>query len=732
MKQKFVKFQNRLGKAYVPLLLIVFAVVLFGLMFSSVRQKDMNLHEGQVADETIRANKTIENTEETEQKRKLAAEAVAPEYTYQEDLADEQHQRIEKLFAMITTANQKTDKDYNDKVAKAKEGESIPQPTTADRIATLKSQFETLDQETVSFYQGFPSQFYQLVFGLTEAQLDSVETESLKLIDAVMIEHVRTTNIDELKQNSKDDVQFLNISTEMQQVVDYLIDHGVVVNDVYNEKKTNELKQTAKNDVQPVMIYQGEVIVREGSQIDQKALIKMDLLGMTNQNTTISPIIALGMAIVLQLLVLLYFVQQTTLEQQKRTFLIFYVFTMSVGILVMKFFQLFQTEQLSYIPLLFPAAFVPLVLSCFVNRRTGIISAIFQVIFSLFVFYDGVGTSYLTILLVSYMFEGTFATVIKRKRISEQLTPAIFWLILFPVLLSMVLVTYQGVQLSDPRFWSTILCVLAGCIISFLMSMGLHPYIELLVSDDSMIVLNELSNPNHPLLKQLLEEAPGTYHHSMMVANLSANAVAEIGGRSLLTRVACYYHDIGKVKHANFFVENLPDGAENPHNFLLPEDSRQIIFGHVIDGAKILEENHMPQMVVDICRQHHGTTLMRYFYVRAQERNPEVKEADFRYPGPKPQTKEAGIVNIADSCEAAVRAMNHPTNDKIKEFVHDLVQSRLEDGQLDECGLTMKEIRIVEKSMINGLCSTFHSRIKYPKMKSEAEKMKEEQEKRDE
>lgn len=204
----------------------------------------------------------------------------------------------------------------------------------------------------------------------------------------------------------------------------------------------------------------------------------------------------------------------------------------------------------------------------------------------------------------------------------------------------------------------------------------------------------------------------------MMVASLSANAVAEIGGRSLLTRVACYYHDIGKIKHANFFVENLPAGAENPHNFLLPEDSKQIIFGHVIDGAKILEEYNMPQMVIDICRQHHGTTLMKFFYVKAKERNPEIKESDFRYPGPRPQTREAGIVSIADTCEAAVRAMDHPTNEKIQAFVHNVIQDRISDGQLDECGLTMKEIRIIEKSLINGLCSTFHSRIKYTKNES--------------
>src|SRR5699024_5123667 len=167
-----------------------------------------------------------------------------------------------------------------------------------------------------------------------------------------------------------------------------------------------------------------------------------------------------------------------------------------------------------------------------------------------------------------------------------------------------------------------------GNVISLLLMVGLFPYIELLISDDSMIVLNELSNPNHPLLKQLLEEAPGTYHHSMMVANMSANAVAAINGRSLLTRVACCYHDIGKLKHANFFVENLPHGAENPHNFLLPEDSKQIIFGHVIDGAKILEQYHMPQMVIDICNQHHGTTLMKFFSVKAKERDPQTKESD--------------------------------------------------------------------------------------------------------
>ena len=155
-----------------------------------------------------------------------------------------------------------------------------------------------------------------------------------------------------------------------------------------------------------------------------------------------------------------------------------------------------------------------------------------------------------------YLFSGFLATVVKRKRMSEQVFPALMWVVVFPVFMAVVLMIYQGMSLTDGKTWTALIC--AGTVLSFLATMGLHPYIELLVTDDSMIVLNELSNPNHPLLKQLLEEAPGTYHHSMMVVSLSANAVAEIGGRSLLTRVACYYHDIGKIKHANFFVENLP------------------------------------------------------------------------------------------------------------------------------------------------------------------------------
>lgn len=731
LKYSLLKLRDKLGKAYIPILLLVFSCFLFIIMFGSVHQKRVEIKEGQLAENTIRANKNVENTYETAQKKKLAAEAVTPEYIYQEDTADVQHKRIEKLFKLIITANEKTDKDYEEKKAKAKKDETIPKPTTEERIANLKAQFESLDQDEVAFYQKFPNVFYENIFSLDENQIQQVKTESLKIVDEKMKDHVREADLDNIRQSAIEKIQFLDVTNTMQQEIRYIVNQGIVANDFANDKKTKEMRQNAMDAVPLAMIYQGEIIVREGTQIDSKAMEKLELLGMTNQNTSLFPMAALALAIVLQVFVLLFFTKQVAEEGKRRHFILFYVGAMSLSVVLMKFFQIFQSEQMMYISLFFPAAFTPLVLNYFVSRRAGVLAAVFQVIFSLFVFYNSIGTNSLTIILVSYMFSGLLATVVKRTRIAEQGLVAVFWVIIFPVSLEFILMVYQGMSFFDGKSWTMMICALAGTILSFLATMGLHPYIELLVTDDSVIVLNELSNPNHPLLKQLLEEAPGTYHHSMMVASLSANAVAEIGGRSLLTRVACYYHDIGKIKHANFFVENLPAGAENPHNFLLPEDSKQIIFGHVIDGAKILEDYHMPEMVIDICRQHHGTTLMKFFYVKAKERNSEISESDFRYPGPKPQTREAGIVSIADTCEAAVRAMDHPTNEKIQAFVHNVIQDRISDGQLDDCGLTMKEIRIIEKSLVNGLCSTFHSRIKYPKMKSEAEEMKVEQEKRD-
>lgn len=729
--EPFWKVYQKIGKFFLPLLFLLFFICSFLVIFTSVRTKSIHYYEGQVVEESIRANKTIENTEATKKRRQIAAEAVTPEYTFQEDIAKQQYQYVNRLFELVKKVEKNAQEKYQEALDNQKADDVAPSISVTDEIVDLKKQFESLDADSLTFYQNFDDTFYKELFSISSEELNEIQSLSLKYIDQEFKKQIKEADVTAILKELNQQVNELKTTETSKNLVKTILSKAIVPNSFLNEKKTEQLRQKARDDVQPVMIYQGEIIVREGSQIDAAAMEKLKLLGLTNQRGSIFPMVALILAIVLQLIVLYSITRQEKDLKRRIIKIVFYLLMMFVSIVVMKTIQVIQDESISYLSLLYPAMFTPFAVNVLLERRLAIVAALFQVILVNFIFYDAIGTSVVTIIVIAYLFAGLMGTLMKRHNLYKQRLQAMLLALGFPFFMNVIVVIMQGMSFSDTKTYLTLICGFIGNVISLLLMVGLFPYIELLVSDDSMIVLNELSNPNHPLLKQLLEEAPGTYHHSMMVANLSANAVAAINGRSLLTRVACYYHDIGKLKHANFFVENLPHGAENPHNFLLPEDSKQIIFGHVIDGAKILEQYHMPQMVIDICNQHHGTTLMKFFYVKAKERDPQTKESDYRYPGPKPQTKEAAVVSIADSCEAAVRAMDHPSNEKIQKFVHQLIESRILDGQLNESGVTLNELAIIEKSIVNGLCSTFHSRIKYPKMESEAKSMKEEQERRE-
>ncbi|CAI3419259.1 HD family phosphohydrolase [Enterococcus cecorum] len=729
--EPFWKVYQKIGKFFLPLLFLLFFICSFLVIFTSVRTKSIHYYEGQVVEESIRANKTIENTEATKKRRQIAAEAVTPEYTFQEDIAKQQYQYVNRLFELVKKVEKNAQEKYQEALDNQKADDVAPSISVTDEIVDLKKQFESLDADSLTFYQNFDDTFYKELFSISSEELNEIQSLSLKYIDQEFKKQIKEADVTAILKELNQQVNELKTTETSKNLVKTILSKAIVPNSFLNEKKTEQLRQKARDDVQPVMIYQGEIIVREGSQIDAAAMEKLKLLGLTNQRGSIFPMVALILVIVLQLIVLYSITCQEKDLKRRIIKIVFYLLMMFVSIVVMKTIQVIQDESISYLSLLYPAMFTPFAVNVLLERRLAIVAALFQVILVNFIFYDAIGTSVVTIIVIAYLFAGLMGTLMKRHNLYKQRLQAMLLALGFPFFMNVIVVIMQGMSFSDTKTYLTLICGFIGNVISLLLMVGLFPYIELLVSDDSMIVLNELSNPNHPLLKQLLEEAPGTYHHSMMVANLSANAVAAINGRSLLTRVACYYHDIGKLKHANFFVENLPHGAENPHNFLLPEDSKQIIFGHVIDGAKILEQYHMPQMVIDICNQHHGTTLMKFFYVKAKERDPQTKESDYRYPGPKPQTKEAAVVSIADSCEAAVRAMDHPSNEKIQKFVHQLIESRILDGQLNESGVTLNELAIIEKSIVNGLCSTFHSRIKYPKMESEAKSMKEEQERRE-
>lgn len=244
---------------------------------------------------------------------------------------------------------------------------------------------------------------------------------------------------------------------------------------------------------------------------------------------------------------------------------------------------------------------------------------------------------------------------------------------------------------------------------------GILPLIESVFDITTDFSLLELSNLNHPLLKRLSVEAPGTYHHSIIVGNLSEAAAQAIGANSLLARVGSYYHDVGKMEKAEYFVENQMDG-KNPHEKLTPRMSALILMNHVKRGAELADKYKLPSPIKDIILQHHGTTVMSFFYHKAVEKNgtENISEENYRYPGPKPQSKEAAIVMLADAVEAAARSLKEPTHSRLKGLIEELVDERFQKGELDESPLTLRDLERIKESFLQILAGIFHARVEYP------------------
>lgn len=265
--------------------------------------------------------------------------------------------------------------------------------------------------------------------------------------------------------------------------------------------------------------------------------------------------------------------------------------------------------------------------------------------------------------------------------------------------------------------WCAPAGMLSG-VLSSLVAMMLVPLLETLFNATTDVKLLELSNLNHPLLKEMVVKAPGTYHHSLVVGSMVESAAEEIGANPLLAKVMSYYHDIGKTEHAAYFIENQKPG-QNPHDHLSPHMSKTILIAHVKDGVELGLQYKLGKPIIDGIVQHHGTTLIAFFYNRALEAQDEsidqVSEDEFRYPGPKPQFREAALIMLADSIEAASRSLDEPTPVRLQNIVKNIIQRKFMDGQLDECNLTLRDLSIIEDAFIRILLGIYHQRIDYPK-----------------
>ena len=282
-----------------------------------------------------------------------------------------------------------------------------------------------------------------------------------------------------------------------------------------------------------------------------------------------------------------------------------------------------------------------------------------------------------------------------------------------------------GLLDSQPMNWPLLNLAVRNAawtfVASFLMT-GLLPFVERWFGVLTDLSLLEMGDVAHPLLQELVRRAPGTYNHSITVGSIAEAAAESIGARGLLVRIGAYFHDIGKMLKPWYFAENQgPDG--NRHDSLAPELSTLIIIAHIKDGAELARKHHLPQPIIDFIVEHHGTTLIEYFYHRAAERSEAadngdtVHESSFRYPGPKPRTVEAAVLMLSDAVESACRTLVEPTPSRIENVVEEIAMKRLLDGQFDECGLTLKQLRLIEDSLVKSLSAVYHGRVKYPEAK---------------
>jgi putative nucleotidyltransferase with HDIG domain len=488
-----------------------------------------------------------------------------------------------------------------------------------------------------------------------------------------------------------------------------LVNQSIVPTMVLDVEETSRRRAAAMAEVESVMILRDQIIARRGEVLTTHQLTLLQDLGMLRAR--LDPQVIVG-----SLLLALVFValagaylrlyEGSIFKDASRLFLLVLLAT-----LVLLAAQL--TRGIS--PYLAPVA-----------AGTMLVASLLSPRLALFVgFMSSVAIGLITggeMRFLMVALTGGLAGVYSLSWVGQRsdLTRAGLVVGLANVAVAMAFALLGGQPLVALETWRDFGFAFANGIISAILTIGTMPFFESTFGILTAVRLLELANPNQPLLRRLLVEAPGTYHHSVVVGNLAEAAADVVGGNPLLARVGAYYHDIGKVIRPYFFIEN-QIGQDNPHDKISPSLSTLIVTSHVKDGMALAKEAKLPDKVAGFIRSHHGRSLVSYFYSRAASDGgvERLVEEDFRYDGPLPETREEAIVMLADSSEAAVRAMTNPTPERIEALVKRLIRERLVDGQLERCDLTLRDLDRIGEIFVRVLLGIFHARIEYPQTQEE-------------
>jgi hypothetical protein len=490
-----------------------------------------------------------------------------------------------------------------------------------------------------------------------------------------------------------------------------------------NRHETEERRRLAAEEIKPVLnkIKAGEMILREGERVTADHLAKLKTLNALAQGERIYAA-SMGMAILFLAVILAVYVicslhSNFEIEYHYNKNLLFMACVLIAFLLIAEVFKSVTDIMTQSLPLSIPSGAViytvplaagAMVVGLFLNRTVAIASGLVISICAAMIF-DQRLDLFLYFLLNSVL--GTFWLQNCRKR--KVFIKAGLKLGCLNAMLSVALGLSFHQSPGIEIFWNSVFGFMGG-VFCGMVTAGIAPLIEVAFGYVTDITLMELANLEQPLLRRLMFEAPGTYHHSVVLGSLAEAAAAEIGANPLLAKVCAYYHDIGKIRKPFYFIENQRN-SKNPHDKLAPSMSRRILISHVKEGVEIAKENNLATVIIDTIQQHHGTTVIRYFYEKALKVQGEkaVNLDDFRYPGPRPQTREAGLVMLADVVEAASRTLENPTPSRIQGLVQNLINKVFFDGQLDDCELTLKDLHNIAKSFNKILNGIHHHRIEY-------------------
>jgi putative nucleotidyltransferase with HDIG domain len=578
------------------------------------------------------------------------------------------------------------------------------------RADSLSSQDQKLDDLSKISAITLSADSASLILQLSEAEWEKVENESLSILEQTMRKSIRDYQILD-NRNSVPNLIDLSFSDLESKLIQEMVNPFITANSLFSEKDTDVAKEAAIAAIVPVKTsyIQGQAIVLRGQVIKDEQYEALNYFGFIKPQSKLSELIApLLMVVLLAGFVALYFSRRKIypVADLRSLTLIAFIY------LLFLFAARTVIPNRTVLPYLFPLpAFAMLLVSLF-NLEVATVFAIVISVLSAF------GLSNSVEITLFYLFSSLLGALVlgKGRRISS-----FFWAgVMSATAGSLIIMAFRFSDNTTDLLGMTTL--IGATFFNGLASASITLLFQFLAAQilglTTPLNLLEISRPDNPLLQFILQNAPGTYQHSLQVSNLAEQGAKAIGADQLLTRVGALYHDCGKAMNASFFIENQIPGKINSHEDMDPSKAAATIIHHVRDGVSLADRYHLPPKIKDFIREHHGTALTRYQYSRALDLaggdRSKVDEQDFHYPGPKPQSKETALLMLADGCEARARAELPKTDEELRILIKKIIDGCIQEGQLEESSLTLKDIKIIADTFFHAMLNTHHPRLKYP------------------